>query len=237
MLCFCALVFVVLGAVRGCSPPDGGFVEPTEAEIVFYAEYVVIGKVTKIITPDPVLVYDTTYGAQLQISCQYKGANIARNITVIGAGFIPGHCFANELKQNTEYILFLSKREGGYFEQTSTARNTTDIKRFLQVCDLVLKYPIGINSDFPTVRCQAPTTLPDCERYNPSVVKPAPVAPPSPSAKPITHPPEHVENVQMADKDAAQKGQITTTPSGAETNHFLSFLLVFAIVLQALVFL
>ncbi|KAL3851834.1 hypothetical protein ACJMK2_015538 [Sinanodonta woodiana] len=237
MIRYCALVFVVLGTVRGCSPPVGGYVEPTAAQLVSYADYVVIGRVTKILTPDPVMTYNTTYGAQVQITCQYKGGTISKDITIIGAGFIPGLCFAKDLKQNVDYILFLSKRENGYFEQTSKALNTTDIRRFLQVCDLMLRFPSGENADFPSVRCQAPNMSKDCERYNPSVDKNTPVAAPSPPPKTVVHPSDHGENVQMGDKGVAQKGQITTTPSGAETNRFLSFVLIFAIMLQALLFL
>ncbi|KAL3851838.1 hypothetical protein ACJMK2_015540 [Sinanodonta woodiana] len=242
MLRFSILIFAVLGTAWGCSPPEGGYVEPTAAEIVFYADYVAIGRVTQIITPDPVYgdIHSSIYGAELLLSCQYKGGNMPKIITVSGAGFIPGHCTTKDLNYNTEYILFLSKRDNGYFEQTSTAHNATELDKFLKVCKLALKYPIGITPDVLKVQCQAPKTSSDCESYDPSASTPVPTSPfPEPV---VSVSPEHVLHVEKAQgpkKEAEQKGPITTTPasgSGA-TNHYVFLLACVVTMHQAFVLL
>jgi len=75
--------------VYGCSEPEGGFVEPTPADNVFYADHVVVGTVTEIMPVDPILgdTYgNSTYGARVMVRCTYKGGVLGDSITIGSAG-------------------------------------------------------------------------------------------------------------------------------------------------------
>lgn len=81
-------VVTIVTLVSGCSEPEGGYVEPTPADKVFYSTNVVVGTVTELI-PDPIyrdMYGNSTYGATVRVRCSYKGGVLGDSITVGGAG-------------------------------------------------------------------------------------------------------------------------------------------------------
>lgn len=88
MLLTFAVAIVTITLVTGCSEPEGGFVEPTPADKVYYAGHVVVGTVKKI-TRDPLygdMYQNSTYGAEVFVRCSYKGGPIRGYIIIGGAG-------------------------------------------------------------------------------------------------------------------------------------------------------
>lgn len=81
-------LFATLSLAYGCSVPAGGYKEPTPAENVHFANYVVVGEVTDLIRPDPMFksIYDSTYGAMVNVHCTYKGVPLPARIQIGGAG-------------------------------------------------------------------------------------------------------------------------------------------------------
>ena len=64
---------------------------------------------------------------------------------IFATGAVPGLCFAKELRQGTEYVLFLEKRDGTptVYEMTEVPDPRTELAKFLAVCDLHVTYPAG----------------------------------------------------------------------------------------------
>jgi len=86
---FTILLSVLVALARGCSEPEGGYVDPTPEQIVHYAPIVAVGRVTEIITPDPMfgdMYGSAVYGARVTVHCTYKGDGVPGNITIGGAG-------------------------------------------------------------------------------------------------------------------------------------------------------
>ncbi|KAL4225959.1 hypothetical protein ACF0H5_013947 [Mactra antiquata] len=134
-------------AVKSCSIPDGGFVEPTPSDIVRYSSHVVVGEVTEI-TGDPIyqdMYGNSTYGAMVTVHCFYKGGTVPESIQIGGAGFVPGLCFAKPLEKGKHYVIFLSHRyeNSDAYEQSETAEPLSKFEDFLTVCGLSRDYPKG----------------------------------------------------------------------------------------------
>lgn len=175
------LIGITFTTVHGCSPPEGGFVEPTPAEIVHYASHVAVGEVTDILNPDPLYsdMFGSTYGAMVTVQCTYKGTPLPGRITIGGAGFIPGHCEAQPLDKGVKYVLFLQeKREAeNIYEQSHPAVNKSSLGDYLGVCNLDLQYPEEKGMVLKRKECPPPSQLDSCQRYtvDSSVVQPVSV--------------------------------------------------------------
>lgn len=166
--------------ISGCSPPEGGFKEPTPAEIVHYAEHVVVGEVTEILRPDPRygdMYKDSVYGAMVTVQCTYKGSPLPGRIKIGGAGFVPGLCTAKHLEKGIHYVLFLHEKRQNedMYEQSNTAVNKSQIGDYLGVCGLELVYPEEKGITLQRKSCPPVSKLDNCQQYGINISSPKPV--------------------------------------------------------------
>ncbi|XP_019635913.1 PREDICTED: uncharacterized protein LOC109478687 [Branchiostoma belcheri] len=110
-----AVLLVLPTASQSCSVPLG-WREMSLNQRVSLADIVVHAKaLNKTKTPQFEHGWPEVYDGTMEVYCVLKGGPLSSDITVVEMGYIGGHCTANEVNIDEEYILLLSRRDNGTF--------------------------------------------------------------------------------------------------------------------------
>jgi len=58
-------------------------------------------------------------------------------------GYIPGHCTSKDVELDNEYIMFLTARSDGIYEQVEVAAPVSRLMEYMGICNLDMQYPRG----------------------------------------------------------------------------------------------
>ncbi|KAK7474142.1 hypothetical protein BaRGS_00034602, partial [Batillaria attramentaria] len=159
-----SLVVVARGEMCTSANGEG----PSMDELLFKSQVVMMGRVVERYS-NPQL--PTSYTAEVEVFCVYKGGPLPLKVNVTNAGKVPDTCFASNFTIGDEVLAYLNRHEDGRFSPTYTESPAGYKDEIFSACGIAIEYPGNLKPEDATYNCDEDADYlydeATCLRYQP----------------------------------------------------------------------